>query len=300
MQTRYRRSFEWPTLALVVLCHAGWLASVTILPGVSLVLAMIVCALMITLHSSLQHETVHGTTLINPRISDFLVALPVGLLIPFGRFKATHLDHHRDSRLTDPYDDPETNFVDPAVWEAMGPLQRRILGFNNTLLGRLVIGPAVGMMSFWRDDLRKIRAGDRAVARDWLGHGCGLVVLAALLWAIGTMPVWAYLVCAYIGLSILKIRTYLEHRAHADAAGRTVIIEDRGVLALLFLNNNFHAVHHTHPGMPWYLLPRRYAEARDAFLDRNDGYRFASYGEVFRRYFLKRKDPVPHPLWRRP
>ena len=30
---------------------------------------------------------------------------------------------------------------------------------------------------------------------------------------------------------------------------------------------------------------------------RNEGYRYASYGEVFRRYFLKAKDPVPHPVW---
>jgi hypothetical protein len=33
-------------------------------------------------------------------------------------------------------------------------------------------------------------------------------------------------------------------------------------------------------------------------LRRNDGYRFASYAEVFRRYFWRAKDPVAHPLWR--
>jgi hypothetical protein len=26
---------------------------------------------------------------------------------------------------------------------------------------------------------------------------------------------------------------------------------------------------------------------------------YRSYGEVFRRYLFARKDPVPHPLWRR-
>ena len=77
------------------------------------------------------------------------------------------------------------------------------------------------------------------------------------LWllAVGAMPVWAYLLAAYLGWSLLKIRTFLEHRAHEAARARTVIIEDRGPLALLFLNNNFHVVHHMHPGVPWYRLP---------------------------------------------
>jgi 8-oxo-dGTP pyrophosphatase MutT (NUDIX family) len=30
---------------------------------------------------------------------------------------------------------------------------------------------------------------------------------------------------------------------------------------------------------------------------RNDGYRYASYGEIFRRHLFRAKDPVPHPLY---
>ena len=56
------------------------------------------------------------------------------------------------------------------------------------------------------------------------------------LLAVSEMPFWAYLLSAYLGLSLLKIRTFLEHQAHEKARGRTVIIEDRGPLALLFLN----------------------------------------------------------------
>ena len=99
------------------------------------------------------------------------------------------------------------------------------------------------------------------------------------------------------GLALLKIRTFLEHQAHERAAARSVIIEDRGPLALLFLNNNFHAVHHAHPRLPWYSLPREYARRREAFLRRNGGYRYRSYGEVFALHLLRGKDPVAHPLW---
>ena len=54
-----------------------------------------------------------------------------------------------------------------------------------------------------------------------------------------------------------------------------------------------------YPGVAWYDLPALLRAERQRFLTANEGYHFASYGEVFRRYFLNRKDPVAHPLWRR-
>ena len=100
----------------------------------------------------------------------------------------------------------------------------------------------------------------------------------------------------YLGLSILKIRTFLEHRADESVKGRSVIIEDKGILAWLFLNNNFHALHHDQPELPWYALPRQYQNNRQAILTDNKHYCYRSYGEVFRQYFFKRKDPVVHPI----
>ena len=113
----------------------------------------------------------------------------------------------------------------------------------------------------------------------------------------GTVPFWAYFAACWLALSILRVRTFLEHRAHEKTGARSVIIEDRGPLALLFLNNNLHAVHHAHPRLPWYRLPGEYARRRDEFLRRNGGYRYGSYAEVFSRHFLHRKDPVAHPIW---
>lgn len=78
------------------------------------------------------------------------------------------------------------------------------------------------------------------------------------------------------------------------------MIEDRGPLALLFLNNNFHIVHHMHPGVPWYRLPGLYFADADRYLRRNHGYRYRSYAQILRRHLLRAKDPVPHPLWPQP
>ena len=110
------------------------------------------------------------------------------------------------------------------------------------------------------------------------------------------MPVWAYLSAVYAGLSLIKIRTFLEHQADRRAAGRTVIIEDRGPLSFLFLNNNLHAVHHAYPRIPWYRLPKLYRDNRERFAARNGGYVYRSYAEIFRKYLLRSKDPVAHPL----
>ena len=117
------------------------------------------------------------------------------------------------------------------------------------------------------------------------------------LGAAGQMPVWAYLLAVYLGQASLRIRIFAEHQAHAHTGGRTVIIEDRGPLALLFLNNNFHAVHHMAPDVPWYALPRLYGVDKERFLARNLGYRFPSYGAVLGRYLLRRKEPVGHPFY---
>jgi len=167
--------------------------------------------------------------------------------------------------------------------------------FNNSLAGRMLIGPAIGAVGFIWSDMRAMAGGNRAILRDWLLHLAGLICLVWLL-GFADMPGWAYVLSVYMGLSILKIRTFLEHRAHDMARCRTVIVEGGVFLPFLFLNNNLHAVHHAKPGLAWYRLPALYRERKAEFLRRNEGYSYASYAEVFRRYFLRAKDPVPHPL----
>lgn len=286
------RAFEWPTLALMAVCYGLWLIGTLIWWP----LGVVIVALAAALHSSLTHEVLHG----HPFRSNFwnasLVFPPLTLVVPYLRFKDTHLAHHREPLLTDPYDDPETNFLDPDVWEKQPLWLRVILQINNTLAGRMVLGPAIGTWSFWKGDWALIKAGNRRVILGWVLHFAGLpLVIGWVLYA--GMPIWAFLAATYASLSILKIRTFLEHRAHEAAPGRSVIIEDRGPLAWIFLNNNLHAVHHLHGCVAWYDLPRLYRENKARYVDRNDGYVYRSYGEIFRRYFWRAKDPVPHPLW---
>ena len=286
---------EWPTILLLAATYAVWAISTTVGYDLSPVLGTLLTGLAIAQFSSLQHEVLHGHPFRSATLNEALVFPALSLTVPYGRFRDTHLAHHHDPILTDPYDDPESNYMDPKVWVKLKHWRQTLLRVSNTLLGRVLIGPLVGNFLWLRTEARLSAAGAPGVRRDWLKHLAGFVPLVAWLW-LAAMPWWAYLLAAYLGHALLKIRTYLEHRAHEAPRARTVIIEDRGPLALLFLNNNLHVVHHAHPAVPWYRLPAIYAENRAHYLRRNEHYHYRSYAQIFGRYLVKAKDPVPHPL----
>lgn len=286
---------EWPTLALLVLTYVVWITGTLMWPH-NAAMAILLTGVAITQFSSLQHEALHGHPFHNETLNEALVFPALAIFVPYRRFRETHLQHHFDPALTDPHDDPESNFWEPQIWASLPGPVRLILKANNTLLGRILLGPFVGTLAFLAKDLALVRQGDPAVLTAWALNIAGLVPV--LIWLhVAGMPVWAYLMAIYCGFALVKIRTYLEHRAHEACRARTVIIEDRGPLSILFLNNNFHSVHHMHPKVAWYKLPGLYLDRKEHYIKRNEGYVYANYGEVFRRYLTRPKDPVPHPIW---
>jgi fatty acid desaturase len=178
----------------------------------------------------------------------------------------------------------------------MAPWRQRIMQLNNALLGRMLIGPLMSQVMFMRGDWREMRQGNRAIIGAWGIHFLSSALVITVV-VTSPMPIWIYLMCCYFAMSVLKIRTFLEHRAHQYSAARTVIIDDKGPLAFLFLNNNLHAVHHLHPQVAWYNLPRLYRDNAESYDGFNEDYNYRSYAQVIARYFVKAKDPVQHPLW---
>jgi fatty acid desaturase len=290
--------WDWPTLGLLGAVGGIWGVAL-LLPAGWGALSFVLLVLALSLHASLSHELLHGHPFGAERAETLLGLWQPGLAVPYLRFKRTHLAHHRDANLTDPYDDPESNYLDPAVWAGLARWQRVLLRANNTLAGRMILGPTVGMYAFVRGDIARVRRGEAQVARDWLAHIPGALLTLGAVW-LSPLPMPVYLAACYCAMSVLRIRTFLEHRAHDRVSGRTVIIEDRGPLAFLFLNNNLHVVHHMHPKVAWFRLWPLYRAHKARYIARNGGYVYRSYGEIFRLYFLRTKDPVVHPLWRAP
>lgn len=294
------RCVQWPTLALIVFCYTA-IAVVTYFSSYTTPwLTVPTLAVLLALHSSLQHELLHGNPFKQTWLNDLLAFPAVGLLVPYIRFKDTHLAHHHDENLTDPYDDPEANYLDPINWANHPCWLQRLYRYNNTLLGRMILGPFIGMFSFYPADALNALKGDRAITKAYVWHLAG--VLLAAIWIIGIAN-WTWLqwlAAAYGGMLILRIRTYLEHQANENVPARTAIVQDRGPLAWLFLFNNFHCVHHQHPRMPWYKLPGYYRKHQSHFDELNEHYTFRHYGQVFKQFLFRAKDPVPHPLMTAP
>lgn len=281
---------EWPTLTLILLCSALWLAAVWLIGRAEAWWALPLLALPVALHSSLQHEVIHDHPTRWRRLNDLLVFPAIGLFLPFHRFRDQHLDHHLDSELTNPSSDPESPYVDAAVWQAMPGWRRQVLRLNQTLAGRLAFGPMVSMTRLIAGDIAAVRRGERRIAGQWLTHLPALMPVMAWLWYCG-VPVWLYaLLAAYPGMSVLMLRTFAEHRWDEDVRGRSVIVERGGIFALLFLNNHLHAAHHFRPGLAWYRLPELARSMRADGLVRGESFR--SYGEMARRYLFRIRGPI--------
>src|SRR5690606_27979470 len=206
---RDRPAIEWPTRALILTCHGGWLATGMPLWREWPMVGLALLAAFIALQSSLMHECLHGHPTRNALVNEGLVGLPVGLVYPYRRFKALHLRHHADERLTDPFDDPESYYR--ALWkfEELPSWLRRLLAINNSMVGRFLIGPAIANTGFLLTEARLLANGERPVRRAWLHHAVGMASLLPILLAF-EMPFWAYLAAAYVGQSFIAIRTFAE------------------------------------------------------------------------------------------
>lgn len=284
--------FAWPTFALIIIVYAVWGLLLFVDPWW---IASPFLGITIALHASLQHEVLHGHPFKCARKNMALVWLSLSVVIPFTRFRDTHLAHHQDALLTDPYDDPETNFLDPLVWNKLPRLVQGVLLLNNTLVGRLIIGPAIGLGAFAASEWRNRTP---QTICQWAGHLPGTGVVLGLVW-LSPLSIWTYGFAVYLALSVLKLRTFLEHQPAERVSHRSVIVEQGGFFGFLFLNNNLHVVHHMHPKVPWYQLPQLYRANKAHYLRRNGGYVYPSYGAIVRAYAWRSKDPVAHPLWQK-
>ena len=293
----WRRAGEWQTVAVIAACYTGWVIAGLLYASVPW-LAVPLLGLVIVLHSSLQHEAIHRHPTRREGWNEALVFLPLGLLIPYRRYRDTHLAHHVDSRITDPFDDPESFYWAEADHQRLPRALRWLLAANATLAGRILLGPAIAATRFLLGEARlglHLRGADaRGWRTAWALHAVGLTAVLCVIQFVFAMPAAAYLGAVYLAMALLGLRAFCEHRWAETVDARTVIIE-RSRIAPLFLNNTFHLVHHKQPHLPWYALPAAYRARRTEWLALNEGYAFSGYRAVLRAYALRMKEPVVHP-----
>jgi fatty acid desaturase len=132
--------------------------------------------------------------------------------------------------------------------------------------------------------------------RVWLWHIPAATAVGLWVTAVCEIPLWQYVALyVYPGLALTLLRSFAEHRPAAEQDHRTAIVEGDPLTRLLFLNLNFHAVHHADPGLPWYALPGVYAWDKAAILAGNGGYRIEGYGRLLRENLITPRDHPVHP-----
>ncbi len=286
---------EWPTLGLIITSYLILGSLVWFHAVLSWVVILPLGAYFACLHGSLQHEALHGHPTRSRLVNELLVFLSPQLWLPYGRYRDLHLQHHNDMNLTCPVCDPESYYLLPEKWADMPGWRKQLNTFNNTLLGRMLVGPAISIVQFWGDEFAALAKGRREGLRCWAGFALSTaLILTYVVWC--GMPVLKYvLLIAYPSVSLALVRSFCEHQAAEDVGHRTILVEASPFWALLFLNNNLHIAHHEKPAVAWYLLPAFYRAERARLLGRNGNYLKMGYGEIFRSYFFRGKEDVPHP-----
>ena len=296
-----RRAVEWPTLLLLLGVYAAWLYVTYRYRSWSLWLVAPLGTLCVTLHSSLQHEIVHGHPTRWNSVNRLLAVLPLALWLPYDRYRTLHRQHHTDVRLTDPYDDPESFYWCPQEWQRLSRVSQLLLRAQQTLAGRMLIGPFWSIGAFFHKEVRLVARGQRELLGVWLEHLLWCIPVVVWVQWVCRMPLWVYfLACAVPANAVLLIRSFAEHRARPAVRERIAIVEDSWLLGPLFLFNNLHSLHHESPLIPWYEYPQRYRVHRARLIAENGGLVYRTYFDVARRYLFRVHDVLPHPLGRVP
>ena len=285
-------SVEWLTLAMLAGNYLLWFGLLILHQDYPLV-SVPLLGLCLAMHLSLQHELIHGHPTRITWFNDLLGTPPISLVYPYAEYKRSHLEHHKDEQLTTPGVDPESFFHTREHWNRMGPLSKALWWANMTLLGRLLINPVRSAVNMAVLCARQLLGGTPIQRLNWTGHILGVAAVLWLVHSVFSVPIWAYLIAAHMGHALISMRSFYEHRVANDPMKRIVVVESCRFFQILFLNNNFHAVHHRYPGLPWYRLKARFHRERDDTLERNGEFYYSGYLKWLR--FLVR--PVAPPVY---
>lgn len=286
---------EWPTWFLWAAHYGGFAAATYYWSSLPVWIAIPLVAYLICFHAHLTHELIHGHPT-RSRMFNRLMVLPnLTGWVPYEIYRDSHIEHHQAGHLTHPLEDPESYYIRAIVWDRLPAPARWLLTANNTLIGRMIIGPVLMISQFFVFETRRLLGGDFRYAGAWAGLIASNVAVGYWLFAICGVPVLEFCLAFYAGTSLMTVRSFIEHRLADGQDERCAIVEAGPLMQLLFLNNCFHLVHHDRPSLAWYEIPKVYAADRDTWRARTGGHWFRGYWDVFRRTALVPKDSPRFP-----
>jgi fatty acid desaturase len=291
------RQYDGPTWIVAAILYSAWVALIWYNAVLPWWVIMSVGAYLLAWHFSLQHEAIHAFRGVPAWARFAAVFPPLGLWFPFPLYRKSHTTHHRDVHLTTPGVDTESYYVRRADWERMSKARRALLTFNQTMAGRLLIGPPLRLWLLVQRETRRVREGNTSHLPHWGIHAVAVGLLFWFISGVCHMPWWQYcLLVAYPGLSLGLLRAFTEHRAAEDSQERTASVESNALFGLLYLYNNLHVVHHLKPTMAWYDIPAYYRANKEELMRMNGEFMYKGYAQLARHYlFVPVFSPI-HPF----
>lgn len=286
---------ELPTWLLIITIYGGWFATLIYWQTLGLLPATLLLIWFSAWYMSLQHELIHGHPTRWPRLNQLLGIMPLAVWYPYGLYRDSHLAHHDNHHLTLPVDDPESYYFTAESWRRFAPWQRRVIHLRNTFIGRLLLAPLLDIGQTLLSAWRAFRLRQKAAMAMWTTHGLLLAGLFTLMARVDFSPLYFVAVVSYPALALTKVRSFFEHRAADDPLARSVINEAGLPWRVLFLNLNYHSVHHDLPGVPWYGLRKLYLLEKEGYRQRNHGFLVRGYGEWLRRFLFRAVEVNTHP-----
>jgi fatty acid desaturase len=297
MLRRLFLKIDGPTWLVALALYTAWVVLIWYAARLPWWVIMPVGAYLIAWHFSLQHEAIHSFRGVPAWLRFAVVFAPIGLWFPYPLYRKSHSTHHRDAHLTIPGVDTESYYVRRADWDSMSGFRRALLIANQTMAGRLILGPWLRLWVLITKESRRLAQGDFAHVPHWLVHASALAVMFWFISVVCRFPWWQYcLLIAYPGLGLGLLRAFTEHRAAEDSQERTAAVESNVVFGILFLYNNLHVVHHLKPTLPWYEIPRYYRQNRAALLQANGNFMYRGYAQLAARHFFKPVFSPVHPF----
>ena len=289
---------DGPTWVVAAVIYGAWATIIWFHEALTWWIVAPLGAYLVAWHFSLQHEAIHSFLSAPKWLRWAAVMPPLGLWLPFPLYFEAHRKHHQNTHLTEPGVDTESFYVRRADWPRLSRFRRAALTANQTLAGRVLVGPLLRLEKLIRKESERLLRGDASHVAHWIVH---FILLAALFWyisGVAGMPWWQYvLFIALPAFGLGWVRSFAEHRYGTRPGQRTAITESNAFWSLLFLNNNLHAVHHVFPTMPWWQIPRYWRAHREQVLAHNGNLLFTGYGEIARQWLVKPIFMPPHPRW---
>ncbi|OQV66205.1 fatty acid desaturase, partial [Serratia nematodiphila DZ0503SBS1] len=159
LHRRWHWRLELPTWGIMAAVYGGWFGVAHYWQALGPWLGAPLLILLTTGYMSLQHELIHGHPTRWPRVNQLFGLLPLAVWYPYGLYRDSHLRHHRNDHLTDPHEDPESYYFSAAQWRRYPRLLPLLAAVRNTLIGRVLLGPALDIVTTLFGAVKTLLAG---------------------------------------------------------------------------------------------------------------------------------------------